>query len=98
MTQRNDRIPEGLQDLLQNTAVAHVATIGPEGETQNNAVWFCWDGEYVMFSQTKTRHKLRNPPREPKIALSIVDPENHRPGDERVVVFVRPQHTTHRDG
>jgi hypothetical protein len=23
---------------------------------------------------------------------------NHRPGDERVVVFVRPQHTTQKDG
>jgi PPOX class probable F420-dependent enzyme len=132
MTQRNDRIPESFQDLLQSTAVAHVATIGPEGEMQNNPVWFAWDGEYVMFSQTKTRHEQRNP----KITLSIADPENHlryleirgiverveegpdselmnsmsekylgvylyqnqRPGDERVVVFVRPRHTTHKDG
>jgi PPOX class probable F420-dependent enzyme len=124
--------PEGFQDLLQSTVVAHVATIGPEGETQNNPVWFAWDGEYVMFSQTKTRQKQRNP----KITLSIADPENHlryleirgiverveegpdsefinslsekylgvypyqdqRPGDERIVVFVRPRHTTHKDG
>jgi hypothetical protein len=98
MTQRNDRIPEGFQDLLQSTAVAHVATIGPEGETQNSPVWSDWDGEYVMFSQTKTRQKLRNLSREPKIALSIVDPEDRRPGDERVVVFMRPQHTARKDG
>ena len=45
MTQRNDRIPEGFQDLLQSTAVAHVANSGPEGETQNNPVWFAWDAE-----------------------------------------------------
>jgi hypothetical protein len=25
-------------------------------------------------------------------------PERHRPGDERVVVFVRPEHTTHQEG
>ena len=25
-------------------------------------------------------------------------PERHRPGDERVVVFVRPVHTTQKDG
>jgi hypothetical protein len=24
--------------------------------------------------------------------------QNHRPGDERVVVFVRPEHTTQKDG
>ena len=98
MTQRNDRIPEGFRDLLQSTAVARVAAIGPEGETQNNPVWFGWDGEYVMFSQTKTRQKLRNLRHAPRMALSIFDPDNHRPGDERVVVFVRPQHTAHKDG
>ena len=25
-------------------------------------------------------------------------PERHRPGDERVVVFVRPEHTIQKDG
>jgi hypothetical protein len=98
MTQRNDHIPEGFQDLLQSTAVAHVGAIGPEGETQNNPVWFGWVEEYVMCSQTKTRQKLRKLPRDPRTALSIFDPESHRPGDERVVVFVRPQHTAHKDG
>ena len=132
-------IPEGFHDLLKSIAVAHVAhvaTIGPHGEPQNNPVWFDWDEEYVKFSQTKTRQKLRNLGRNPRVALSIVDPENHlrylevrgvvnrveeapdldyinamlekylgvypyqnhRPGDERVVVFVRPEHTTQKSG
>jgi PPOX class probable F420-dependent enzyme len=125
-------IPEGYGDLLESTALAHVATIGPHGEPQNNPVWFDWDGEHVKFSQTKARQKLRNLNRDPRIAFSIVDPENpyrylevrgevarveedpnidfisamakkymgvdrypyHRDGDERVVVFVKPRHTT----
>jgi PPOX class probable F420-dependent enzyme len=125
-------IPAGYEDLLESTAFAHVATLGPHGEPQSNPVWFDWDGEHVKFSQTKTRQKYRNLQREPRIALSIVDPENpyryleirgevtrveedpnidfissmakkylgldrypyHQPGDERVVVFVRPEHTT----
>ena len=132
-------IPEGFHDLLESTAVAHVArvaTIGPRGEPQNNPVWFGWDGEYAKFSQTRTRQKLRNLDRGPHVALSIVDPknhlrylevrglverveedpdldfinamsvkylgaypyQNHRPGDERVVVFARPEHTTRKDG
>jgi hypothetical protein len=70
-------IPEGFHDLLKSTAVAHVATIGPHGEPQNNPVWFAWDEEYVKFSQTKTRQKLCNLGRNPRVALSIVDPENH---------------------
>ncbi|MGA7732675.1 MAG: PPOX class F420-dependent oxidoreductase [Chloroflexia bacterium] len=119
-------------DLLESTALAHVATIGPKGEPQANPVWFGWDGERIRFSQTKTRQKYLNLQREPRIALSIVDPTNpyrylevrgvvekieedpnqdfinsmakkymgedkypwHRPSDERVVVVVKPVHTT----
>jgi PPOX class probable F420-dependent enzyme len=125
-------IPEGVEDLLRSTALAHVATIGPHGEPQNNPVWFDWDGHYIKFSQTKTRRKYRNLNRDGRIALSIVDEGNpyrylevrgevakieedpdldfinamakkymgqdkypfHQPGDERVVVFVEPRHTT----
>ena len=125
-------IPEGYEDLLSSTALAHVATIGPHGEPQNNPVWFGWDGQHLKFSQTKVRQKYRNLSRDPRVALSIVDPENpyrylevrgevekveedpnldfinamakkylgmdrypyHQPGDERVVLFVRPEHTT----
>jgi len=134
MTSENGKfaMPQGTEDLLRSTALAHVATIGPHGEPQNNPVWFDWDGQYLKFSQTKTRQKYKNLNREPRVALSIVDPENpyrylevrgevakieedpdldfinamakkymgkdkypfHQPGDERVVVFVEPRHTT----
>ena len=125
-------IPEGYEDLLGSSALVHVATIGPKGEPQNNPVWFGWDGQHLKFSQTKGRQKYRNLGRDPRVALSIVDPENpyrylevrgevekveedpnldfinemakkylgvdeypyHQPGDERVVMFVRPEHTT----
>ncbi len=70
------RIPEGYKDLLESTALVHVATIGPNGEPQNTPVWFDWDGEHLRFSQTKGRQKYRNVNREPRIALSLVDPEN----------------------
>jgi PPOX class probable F420-dependent enzyme len=129
---KNGVIPDELKDILDSTALAHIATIGPKGEPQSNPVWFGFDGEYVKFSQTKTRQKYKNVGREPRIALSILDPENpyrylevrgevekieddpendfinamarkymgkdeypfHQPGDERVVLFVRPDRTT----
>jgi PPOX class probable F420-dependent enzyme len=125
-------IPENYKDLLDSNALAHVATIGPNGEPQNNPVWFGWDGTHLRFSQTKGRQKYRNMQREPRVALSIVDPTNpyryleirgvveridddssldfinsmakkyigqdrypwHRPEDERVVIVVRPEHTS----
>lgn len=69
-------IPEHYRDLLASTALAHIATIGPHGEPQVTPVWFGWDGEHVRFSQITTRQKLRNLQRDPRIALSIVDPVN----------------------
>lgn len=63
-------------DLLESNALAHVATVGPRGEPQVNPVWFGWDGIHLRFSQTTTRQKYKNVQREPRIALSIVDPAN----------------------
>jgi PPOX class probable F420-dependent enzyme len=127
-----DTIPADYADLLERPTFAHVATVGPNGEPQNNPVWFDWDGERISFSQTTGRQKVRNVQREPRVALSIIDPDNpyryleirgvveridpdpdkafidkmakkylgadkypwNQPGDERVVVVVRPEHTT----
>ncbi len=69
-------IPEKYADLLESNALANVATIGPKGEPQNNPVWFGWDGTHILFSQTKGRQKYQNLQREPRVALSIVDPAN----------------------
>ena len=69
-------IPETHEDILAKKGFAHVATIGPDGAPQNNPVWYDWDGEHVLFSQTTERQKLRNFRRDPRVALSIADPDN----------------------
>jgi PPOX class probable F420-dependent enzyme len=126
-------IPEQYADLLDTTALVHVATLGSDGAPQSTPVWFGWDGTYLKFSLTKGRQKYHNLQRDPRIALSLTDPKNpyrylevrgtvarieddpdlafinsmaqkylgkekypwHRPGEERVVVFVQPERTTH---
>lgn len=71
-------IPDSHQDLLDKVTIANIATIGPSGEPQSNPVWFEWDADagVIRFSQTKTRQKLHNLERDPRIAVTIVDPEN----------------------
>lgn len=69
-------VPESHADILDKIAFAHVATIGPDGAPQNNPVWFDWDGELLSFSQTTTRQKYRNVQRDPRIAVSVIDPDN----------------------
>jgi PPOX class probable F420-dependent enzyme len=69
-------IPESHKDILESAALAHIATIGPKGEPQTSPVWFEWDGKHIKFSQTKNRQKYRNLQRDPRISLSLVDPNN----------------------
>ncbi|MBI2168544.1 MAG: PPOX class F420-dependent oxidoreductase [Actinobacteria bacterium] len=69
-------IPESHADLLSVKGFAHAATLGPDGAPQSNPVWYDWDGAHLKFSQTRTRQKLHNLERDPRIALSITDPEN----------------------
>jgi PPOX class probable F420-dependent enzyme len=69
-------IPEAYLDLLISPVLAHVATIGSRGEPQSTPVWIGWDGQYIRFSQTRRQQKYRNLRRDPRIALSLVDPSN----------------------
>jgi PPOX class probable F420-dependent enzyme len=69
-------IPEHSLDLLQSTALAYMATIGPQGEPQVSAVWFTWDGTHLLFALNKGRQKYRNLLREPRVAIAIADPAN----------------------
>lgn len=70
-------IPEAYRDVLENPqSFAHWATVGPDGSPQVNPVWFEFDGEQIVISQTKTRQKYRNVRRDPRVALSILDPDN----------------------
>src|SRR5260370_8616856 len=69
-------IPEPYPDLLQSTALAYLATIGPKGEPQVSAVWFTWDGTHLLFALNKKRQKYRNLLREPRGAIAIADPAN----------------------
>ena len=70
-------IPEQYTDLLESSALAHIATIGPNGEPQSSPLWFGWDGEFLRFVQlVGADRKRRNLERDPRIAISIVDPAN----------------------
>lgn len=68
-------IPKTHEDLLERPLFAHMATLRPEGEIQNNPMWFAWDGERVRMTTTKARQKFRNVVADPRVTLSIHDPD-----------------------
>ncbi len=68
-------IPESHLDLLKRPLFGHLATIRPDGSPQVNPMWFRWDGEFLRFTSTTIRRKYRNVRRDPRVALSVNDPD-----------------------
>jgi PPOX class probable F420-dependent enzyme len=70
-------IPASHADLLkEKKAFANLATLNPDGSPQVTPVWVDFDGSHVLVNTAKGRVKTKNLEREPRVALSIVDPEN----------------------
>jgi PPOX class probable F420-dependent enzyme len=69
-------LPEKYRDLLDKKSFAHLATVGPDGSPQVTPVWVDYDGTHVRFNTAKGRVKVKNLERNPKVALSIQDPDN----------------------
>ncbi|MDN5749988.1 MAG: PPOX class F420-dependent oxidoreductase [Pseudonocardia sp.] len=68
-------IPDSHLDLLTRPLFAHLATLRPGGMPQVNPMWFTWDGTHLRFTTTTTRRKHRNVTAEPRVAMSINDPD-----------------------
>ena len=74
--ERMATIPEQFRDLFTKKAFAHLATVGPDGAPQVTPVWVDFDGTHVRFNTAKGRVKVRNLARDPRVALSIQDPDD----------------------
>lgn len=69
-------IPESHLDLLENSPVVFLGTLGPKGEPQITALWFVWDGDAVHMSINTSRQKLKNLQRDPRASALFVDAAN----------------------
>ena len=69
-------IPATHADLLTKRSFAHVATLNADGSPQVTPVWVDFDGTNVLINTARGRVKARNLAREPRVALSIADPDN----------------------
>ena len=69
-------IPEKYRDLFSKRAFASLATIMPDGSPQVTPVWCDLEGDMVIINSAKGRQKDRNLRRDPRVALSLIDPEN----------------------
>ncbi len=69
-------IPSKFMDLFQRPAFASLATLNADGSPQVTPVWCDFDGTNIVVNTARGRVKDRNLRREPRVAVSVLDPEN----------------------
>lgn len=69
-------IPETHADILDKPAFAHLSTLMSDGSPHTAPVWIDIDDGYVLINSAEGRLKDRNVRRDPRVAISITDPEN----------------------
>ena len=71
-------IPERFHDLFERETFAHFATMMPDGTPQVTPVWVDYDVEAnrVLVNTARGRRKEKNVARNPKVSLSMVDPDD----------------------
>jgi PPOX class probable F420-dependent enzyme len=63
-------------DLFKKKAFANLGTLMRDGSPQVTPVWCDYDGKYVRVNSALGRVKDKNIRRDPRVALSIQDPDN----------------------
>jgi PPOX class probable F420-dependent enzyme len=70
-------IPQSYDDLMrQKKALAHLATLMPDGTPQVTPVWFDVADGKIRINTARGRVKDRNMRKNAAVALSVTDPEN----------------------
>lgn len=69
-------IPESHADILQKRAFAHLSTLMSDGSPQASPVWVDTDGSMIVVNSAEGRLKDRNIRRDPRVAISVIDPDN----------------------
>ena len=69
-------IPEPIKQFLSSKAYGHVVTRNADGSPQVSMVWMDVDGNEVLFNTAEGRVKPRNLRRDPRIIISVQNPED----------------------
>jgi PPOX class probable F420-dependent enzyme len=73
----NTTVPEKYLPLLKDKkALAHLATLMPDGSPQVTPVWFFYENGKFIVNTARGRVKDKNMTKNARVALSISDPDN----------------------
>jgi PPOX class probable F420-dependent enzyme len=81
-------LPESARELIESDALAHLATVNPDGSPQVSCIWVGLDGDEIVSGHLRSdQQKLRNIRRDPRVTLSIEGREIQPPGLKQYIVL-----------
>jgi PPOX class probable F420-dependent enzyme len=71
-------VPEPFHDLFEKATFAHVVTMLPNGMPHCTPVWVDYDAaaDRLLVNTERHRRKARNVAEDPRVAASMLDPDN----------------------
>lgn len=69
-------IPSEYVDLFEKPSFAFVGTLLPDGSPHVTPTWVDYDGDHVLVNTVLDNRKDKNVRNDPRITLTIADPEN----------------------
>jgi PPOX class probable F420-dependent enzyme len=69
-------LPEDVRTLIETKQFWHVATVNPDGSPQVTPMWVMTRNGNIVLNSALGRRKTRNLEQNPRVAMSLIDPEN----------------------
>ncbi len=75
---RVSSLSAGAVGMLRERQYAHMVTLMPDGSPQATVVWIDVepDGGHILVNSSEPRLKMRNLRRDPRVSVSVLDPQN----------------------
>jgi PPOX class probable F420-dependent enzyme len=69
-------IPESFTDLFNKRVFGFLTTLMPDGSPQTQPVWVDYENGKVLLTSALGRQKDKNVRRDPRVAITLMDPDN----------------------
>jgi len=69
-------LPDAVKALIEERTFANLATLMPDGSPHVTQTWVDHEGDLVLINTFEGSQKHKNAARDPRVALTIIDPKN----------------------
>ena len=83
-------LPEA-RELLESGALAHMATVNPDGSPQLTVVWVGLDGDEIVSGHLFRNRKVQNVERDPRVSISLEASEGMLQGAMKHYLVIKGQ-------